>query len=178
MYRRTGDTGCPAPYVGTLAEGRDARRHALEVLLDGVEELPRSRREHRPLAGTRRRGADEHGAVQVAHAIARQAGRARGEAYFRSLQFDVAQSRRLEPLRTFSEVQPAELFDFVLQTMPRGAQAVFIGGNGLRAAGAIEALEVRLAVPVIAANQVLLWEGLRRIGQAERVRGYGRLFQA
>jgi maleate isomerase len=100
-----------------------------------------------------------------------------GTAYFRARGFDVVQSVRMEPERTFAEVPPEELFAFVGERTPAAAEAVFIAGNGLRAAGAIEELERRLARPVLAANQVLLWDGLRRIGQATRVEGYGRIFR-
>jgi maleate cis-trans isomerase len=46
----------------------------------------------------------------------------------------------------------------------------------LRAVGAIQALEARLHKPVLSANQVLLWEALRGVGQAERVTTYGTIF--
>ena len=69
-----------------------------------------------------------------------------------------------------------ELFDFVTGHTPSGADAVFLGGNGLRAIGTIQALEGRLRKPVLSANQVLLWEALRTIGQANRVTNYGSIF--
>jgi maleate isomerase len=74
-------------------------------------------------------------------------------------------------------VAPDEVFTFVSEHTPPTAEAVFIGGNGLRAVGAIEAIEARLGRPVITANQVLLWDALRRMGHANRVQGYGRIFQ-
>ena len=60
--------------------------------------------------------------------------------------------------------------------MPESAEAVFIGGNGFRAVGAIEALEEDLGRPVLTANQVILWHGLRLAGAKARVLGYGRVF--
>ncbi|MBO0816103.1 MAG: hypothetical protein J2P30_13305 [Actinobacteria bacterium] len=56
------------------------------------------------------------------------------------------------------------------------AQAVFIGGNGFRAAGAIEALETAIGRPVLTSNQVLLWQLLAQVDAAFEIHGYGRLF--
>jgi maleate cis-trans isomerase len=56
------------------------------------------------------------------------------------------------------------------------AEAVFIGGNGFPAAGAIQALEEAIGRPVLEANQVLLWTILSRAGATFRVEGYGKLF--
>jgi maleate isomerase len=53
---------------------------------------------------------------------------------------------------------------------------VFIGGNGFRAVGVIQALEEDLGVPVLTANQVLCWHLLRLAGTRAPVVGYGRLF--
>lgn len=60
----------------------------------------------------------------------------------------------------------------------RGADGVFIAGNGFRAVGAIGRLEHALGVPVLSANQALLWRALAG-GEAPRersVQGFGRLF--
>jgi len=100
-----------------------------------------------------------------------------GKAYFRAQGFDVVQCTRLEPAREFREVAPAELFNFVSSHTPRTAEAVFIGGNGMRAIGAIRALETRLGIPVLSANQVALYDALQAIGQAESVTNYGRIFK-
>jgi maleate isomerase len=56
------------------------------------------------------------------------------------------------------------------------AEAVFMGGNGFRAAGAISRLEAALARPVLTANQVLLWNLLAHVGVSFTIRGYGQLF--
>lgn len=100
-----------------------------------------------------------------------------GVAYFRDQGFDVVQAASMEPERTFTEVAPAEVFAFVSKRASPSSEAVVVGGNGLRAVGVIEALEARLQRPVITANQVMLWVALRRIDQASRVNGYGRIFQ-
>lgn len=97
-------------------------------------------------------------------------------AYWRAAGFDVLQCVRLEPLRDFTEVAPSEVVEFISARIPREAQAVFIGGNGMRAVGAITALEARLRKPVLSANQILLWDALRSVGQANTVTNYGRIF--
>lgn len=99
-----------------------------------------------------------------------------GRAYWRSAGFDVLQCVRLEPLRDFTEVAPSEVVEFVSARTPREAQAVFIGGNGMRAVGAIKALEARLRKPVLSANQIILWDALRSVGQADKVTNYGSIF--
>lgn len=101
-----------------------------------------------------------------------------GETYFRVKGFDIVQCTRLAPARDSEvEIAPAELFDFVTSHTPRSAEAVFIGGNGLRAVGAISALETRLGIPVLSANQVLLFDALSALGQAHAVRKYGKIFE-
>jgi maleate isomerase len=60
--------------------------------------------------------------------------------------------------------------------MPDSAQAVVVGGNGLRSVGVIAALEEDLGRPVVTANQVLLWGMLRAIRSRVSPRGYGQLF--
>jgi maleate isomerase len=99
-----------------------------------------------------------------------------GRAYWRAAGFEVLECARVEPLRSFSEVPPKELFEFVRTRTPSRAEAVFIGGNGMRAVGAVRALETQLAQPVLTANQVLLWDALQRFGHIESVSRYGSIF--
>jgi maleate isomerase len=101
-----------------------------------------------------------------------------GRTYWHAAGFEVRQCVRLQPSRSFSEVAPREVFDFVVAQMPRTAEAVFIAGNGMRAIGVIQALETRLRRPVLTANQVLLWEGLRRVGTVAPVAQYGKILAA
>ena len=82
------------------------------------------------------------------------------------------------PARQFVEVDPGEVYDWTKAHVPRQAEAVFIGGNGLRAIGVIEALEETLGQPVLTANQVAFWQALRLVGMNSKVRQYGRLFSA
>ncbi len=102
---------------------------------------------------------------------------AKGAEYFRSRGFEVAFCARMTPARDFTEVPPEEVYEWTRTNVPRQAEAVFIGGNGLRAVGAIHALEETLGRPVLTANQVLLWEALRAIGLSSKVKDYGKVFE-
>jgi maleate isomerase len=88
---------------------------------------------------------------------------AKGKDYFRNRGFEVTFCERMVPERAFTEVPPAEVFQWVKTNVPRNAGAVLIGGNGLRAIGAIQALEESLRRPVLTANQVVLWAALGRL---------------
>jgi maleate isomerase len=101
---------------------------------------------------------------------------AKGKDYFQARGFDVLSSVSLAPARTFQEVPPAQVYDWTIAHTPREADAVFIGGNGLRAIGTIRALEEHLRKPVLSANQVLVWQTLREIGAARKQRRYGTVF--
>jgi len=61
--------------------------------------------------------------------------------------------------------------------VPTSAQAVFIGGNALRAIGVIAALEEDLRRPILTANQASLWYALRVSGVGVTFDGYGQLFK-
>jgi maleate isomerase len=98
----------------------------------------------------------------------------KGQDYFRSQGFEVVHCSRLSPSRSFIEVPP----QWTSVNVPREAQAIFIGGNGLRAVGVIEALEKILRRPVLTANQVAFWGALRHVGLTSKVARYGTIFAA
>jgi maleate isomerase len=101
---------------------------------------------------------------------------AKGKEYFEGRGFGVVSSTSLTPRRTFQEVPPVEVYEWTIAHTPSEANAVFVGGNGLRAIGAIRAIEERLRRPVLTANQVLFWHALRQASVRSSVTGYGRLF--
>ena len=78
---------------------------------------------------------------------------------------------------TGSAASPARIYEWVRSHVPPSAQAVFIGGNALRAIGVIAALEDDLRLPVLTANQVSLWYALRVAGAEVSVDDYGQLFK-
>jgi maleate isomerase len=111
-----------------------------------------------------------------------------GIAYFQNQGFDVVYASQMrlrglpiakptDPLRKFNEVYSAEVYASARAQVPPGAEAVFFGGNGFRAIGAIAALEEDLGVPVLTGNQVAFWYALRQAGVREPVNGYGRVFR-
>lgn len=99
-----------------------------------------------------------------------------GARYFRGAGLQVVYAASASPATTQRDVPVAMYYDWIRAQVPKNADALFIGGNGFRAAGAIEALEEDLERPVLTANQVLLWHALRLIGETPRVSGCGRIF--
>jgi maleate isomerase len=73
-------------------------------------------------------------------------------------------------------VRPEHVVDWVARHLDDEADAVFLSGNGLRAAGAIEELERVTGQLVLEANQVMLWSILAVTRTAWEIAGYGRLF--
>ena len=100
----------------------------------------------------------------------------KGIEYFRTVGIEVVFCERMTPARAFTEVPPAEVYEWVRSKAPRQAEVVFIGGNGLRAIGVIHALEEALHKPVLTANQVLFWEALRILTVTSKLTEYGVLF--
>jgi maleate isomerase len=106
----------------------------------------------------------------------------KGAAYFQERGFEVVHVSHLMPPvevphpNTGSAASPAEIYEWARSHVPSSAQAVFIGGNALRAIGVIAALEEDLRRPVLTANQVSLWHALRTAGTEAQVEGYGQLF--
>lgn len=96
--------------------------------------------------------------------------------YFRAQNFTVVHAASAALPSEQLAINPGQLFEWVRKNAPRDAEAIYMGGNGLRAVGVIAALEEDLQIPVITANQVLCWHLLRLAGTRAPVVGYGRLF--
>jgi maleate isomerase len=99
-----------------------------------------------------------------------------GTQYFQSQGFEVGFHAPADLPSEQRSIEPAQLYEWARASTPRSAEAVFIGGNGFRSVGVIAALEDALGVPVLTANQALLWGMLRAAGSAIALDGYGRLF--
>lgn len=97
-----------------------------------------------------------------------------GATYFRSEGFDVVSSASAG-LST-DPIDARAVYEWTSRHVDDDAEAVFIGGNGFPAAGAIGALEAAIDRPVLTSNQVLLWNLLEQIGASLEISGYGRLF--
>jgi maleate isomerase len=100
-----------------------------------------------------------------------------GVEYFRSQGFQVVASSLADVPNDPDLVAPRMVVDWIACHVGDDAEAVFIGGNGFRAAPAIDDLEKRLGRPVLESNQVLLWSILARAGASPVVRGFGTLFE-
>jgi maleate isomerase len=102
---------------------------------------------------------------------------AAGRTYYESAGFEVAFAAPCELPSGQALIDPQSLHDWVAGHTPDSAQAVVIGGNGLRAVGVIAALEATLGRPVLTANQVLFWAALRAArSDTSQVKQYGRIF--
>lgn len=99
-----------------------------------------------------------------------------GAEYFRSQGFDVVYNARAALRNDYGEIYPAQVYEWARAHVPAAAQAVFVGGNGFRAIGAIQALEEDLRRPVLTANQVAFWHALCLAGVCAPVEGYGQIF--
>jgi maleate isomerase len=99
-----------------------------------------------------------------------------GAAYFRSQGFDVVSSASAELSQDPDRINPAAIQTWTSRHVGDEAEGVFIGGNGFRAARAIEELETALGRPVLTSNQVLLWNLLAQARTPTEITGYGRLF--
>ncbi|MEV7624061.1 hypothetical protein [Actinoplanes sp. NPDC089786] len=100
-----------------------------------------------------------------------------GAEYFRGQGFEVVEARLAADLPDDPRrIEPAMVVEWVARHLGHRAEAVFIGGNGFRAARAIHDLERRTGRLVLAANQVLLWSVLGNAGAPVTVRGFGTLF--
>ena len=99
-----------------------------------------------------------------------------GAAYFESTGFEIVSSASAALSRDPDRIDAAGVFEWISRHVGGDAEAIFIGGNGFRAAGAVAALETATGRPVLTSNQVLLWHLLAQTGSTSEVSGYGRLF--
>ncbi len=101
-----------------------------------------------------------------------------GRRYYESAGFQVVYSAPCGLPSDQTKVTPADLHAWVSEHVTTAdADAVVIGGNGFRAVGAIAALEEDLGLPVVTANQALLWAALRAAdADPASTSDYGRLF--
>lgn len=58
----------------------------------------------------------------------------------------------------------------------RNVEAVFLSCTALRCSGIIDAVEATIGKPVVASNQALAWDALRKAGETQTVPGAGRLW--
>jgi maleate isomerase len=87
-----------------------------------------------------------------------------GAEYFGHQAFEVIYNGPAELPAEQRAVHPGQLYEWLRSHTPKNAEAVFIGGNGLRAIGVIHTLEEDLGRPLLTANQVAFWHALRLSG--------------
>ncbi|MBB4935116.1 maleate cis-trans isomerase [Lipingzhangella halophila] len=72
----------------------------------------------------------------------------------------------------------ADVLDFVARNDHEDAEAILVPDTALHSAGILDDLEERVGKPVLTANQVSVWEGLRLAGAENPHDGLGSLFRA
>jgi maleate isomerase len=100
-----------------------------------------------------------------------------GIGYFREHGFEVNLAKATELTSDPTEVTTPDVIDWISSHLGNDHEAVFLAGNGFRAAGAIEAAEQQTGRLVLQANQGLLWSILAATGVSLQIQGYGRLFR-
>ncbi|MEM7343642.1 MAG: maleate cis-trans isomerase [Chloroflexota bacterium] len=100
-----------------------------------------------------------------------------GATYFQAQGFNIVHHAPAQLREGFGEIEAEILYNWTVQHVPSVAEAVFIGGNGMRAIGAIQALEEKLGCPVLTANQVALWQALQLAEVKTVVSNYGQVFE-
>lgn len=101
----------------------------------------------------------------------------RGASYFGDQDFSVASADLADVTDNPVLLEPAEVVEWVAENVPDDADAVFLGGNGFRAARAVGPLEQILDRPVLESNQVLLWSINESLETPVVVRGFGRFLE-
>ncbi|RCV57777.1 maleate cis-trans isomerase family protein [Marinitenerispora sediminis] len=86
-------------------------------------------------------------------------------------------SRGIVTAAEVGTLPPADVLDFVARNDHPDAEAVLVPDTALHSAGILDDLERRLGKPVLTANQVSVWEGLRLAGETSARSGLGTLFR-
>ena len=114
-----------------------------------------------------------------------------GLRYYADQGFEPAGYLRFDPGRKWRDVPPGDLYGHgmgfeqeieplyaqIRSACPATADGVLIAGTGFRCVGILDDLERDLKRPVLAANQVSLWNCLRMAGVHTQVSGYGSLLR-
>jgi maleate isomerase len=75
-------------------------------------------------------------------------------------------------------IEPEEWRRRVNEQDEDASQAAFLSCTAVRAVEAIEPIEGDIGKPVVTSNQAMLWHALRKLGIADRPKGFGRLMSA
>ena len=77
----------------------------------------------------------------------------------------------------YIEVTPDQWLDITCDNSRPEAEGYFLSCTNTRMIETIEAVESRLARPVVSSNQAALWACLRRMGRSPAIPGLGRLWR-
>ncbi len=83
----------------------------------------------------------------------------------------------LDDDRRMARLSPASLVAAAEEVMDAEADALLVSCTALRACEVAEAIEERIGVPVVTANQAMIWSTLRAAGFVAPVDGFGRLLR-
>jgi maleate isomerase len=100
-----------------------------------------------------------------------------GKRYFEGAGLEVVLAASAGLPSAQRDIHPGAVYEWARANVPASADGVFFGGNGFRTAGLIRLLEADLGLPVLTANQVLLWNALEVVGVRMETSRYGRLFE-
>jgi maleate isomerase len=100
-----------------------------------------------------------------------------GAAYFRSQGFDAVVTNAVELPDDPALVDTQHVIDWVEHHTEDRVEAIFLAGNGFRAAAAVEELELHTGRLVVEANQALLWGILTAAGVGWDISDHGRLLR-
>tara|TARA_R110001583_G_scaffold1956_1_gene14633 strand:- start:738 stop:1550 length:813 start_codon:yes stop_codon:yes gene_type:complete len=100
-----------------------------------------------------------------------------GAAYFEEAGFRVVHHAPCGLPSGQKYITPQSLYDWIVKIVAESdADAVFVGGNGQRSVGIIDAVEQTIGVSMVTGNQAILWDALRSINASVHIEGYGKLF--
>lgn len=93
--------------------------------------------------------------------------------------FDVLdiQGLNVEDGEAMGRITPKFLKEFALSVDQPDADAIFVSCGGIRTIDVLQEIEGAAGKPVVCSNQAMMWDCLRRAGIADRIEGYGRLFE-
>ncbi|MDX6283435.1 MAG: maleate isomerase [Kribbellaceae bacterium] len=100
-----------------------------------------------------------------------------GANYFRDREIDTVTLTATSLPKQPELVRPEQVIGYVSNHVDDSTDAIFVAGNGFRAAQTIEELEQRTGQLVLEANQALLWSILSATGSKLQINGYGSLFR-
>lgn len=86
-------------------------------------------------------------------------------------------SHGIETAASVGELSPEQVVDLVRSVDVAGADAVLVPDTAMHSLAQIDALEQAAGLPVLTANQVTIWEGLRLLGPVPTLPDLGVLFR-